>query len=268
MKKISEKDLEYLTDREREEREYTKEELFQMVSNKDRILTLVEVSKILDTCWPLDYKDTFDVPEGKRYLGFRADILMNGKYNPLKIKAFEEKEKAGKLLLRRSLLNRNLAGETDCLTEPLTPEAIGQFERERDLIQEGILKAVGPLLDPDGIITQPGVGMAENGKLEENIGGFSLPTEIDTPEARKVFEKALIAGYLEKASTGYYQWNTLPKAAAAYLCKQIYGEHPKWGLLDQLLGCTRLDQAKYQNDNFTNVDKRPWKRKIDALFED
>ena len=182
-------------------RVYTKDELLQMVSDKDRILTPVEVSKILDTFWPLDYKDTFIVPKGKkakkdlgekgRYLVFRGGgILFNGKNDVPGLKALGEKEKAGKLLLRRSKLNRILAGETDYLNEPLTPEAIGQFKKERDLIQEGVLKAVGPLLDPDSIITQPGGETAGNGKTDENNGGISLPPEIDRPEARKAFEKA------------------------------------------------------------------------------
>ena len=197
------------------ERKHTNNELFAMVRDKNLIIAIEDITEILDTCWPLDYKDTFIVPEGEkapkdglgekgRYLVFRGDgILFNGKNDVPGLKALGEKEKAGKLLLRRSLLNRILAGETDCLNEPLTPEAIGQFERERDLIQEGILKAVGPLLDPDSIITQPGGETAGNGKTEENNGGISLPPEIDRPEARKAFEKALKAGYLEKTSTGY-----------------------------------------------------------------
>ena len=266
-KLISETELEYLKARERE---YTKEELFQMVSDKDRILTPVEVSKILDTFWPLDYKDAFNVPEGEALCFREGGILVNGKYDVPGLKALGEKEKAGKLLLRRSLINRILAGETDCLKEPLTPEAIGQFERERDLIQEGILKAVEPLLDPDSIITQPGDETAGNGKTEENNGGISLPPEIDRPEARKAFEKALKAGYLEKTSTGY-KWKGLPKAAAAYLCEKIYcpaitDKHPDWGLLGQFLGFDRLAQTAYQNK--ATQKEMPWKQAINELFED
>ena len=262
-------------------RVYTKDELLQMVSDKDRILTPVEVSKILDTFWPLDYKDTFIVPKGKkakkdlgekgRYLVFRGGgILFNGKNDVPGLKALGEKEKAGKLLLRRSKLNRILAGETDYLNEPLTPEAIGQFKKERDLIQEGVLKAVGPLLDPDSIITQPGGETAGNGKTEENNGGISLPPEIDRPEARKAFEKALKAGYLEKTSTGY-KWKGLPKAAAAYLCEKIYcpaitDKHPDWGLLGQFLGFDRLAQTAYQNR--ATQKEMPWKQAINELFED
>ena len=262
-------------------RVYTKDELLQMVSDKDRILTPVEVSKILDTFWPLDYKDTFIVPKGKkakkdlgekgRYLVFRGGgILFNGKNDVPGLKALGEKEKTGKLLLRRSKLNRILAGETDCLKEPLTPEAIGKFERERDLIQEGILKAVEPLLDPDSIITQPGEETAGNGKTEENNGGISLPPEIDRPEARKAFEKALKAGYLEKTSTGY-KWKGLPKAAAAYLCEKIYcpaitDKAPDWGLLGQFLGFDRLAQTAYQNRD--TKKEMPWKQAINKLFED
>lgn len=252
------------------ERKHTNNELFAMVRDKNLIIAIEDITEILDTCWPLDYKDTFIVPEGEA-LCFRGDgILVNGKNDVPGLKALGEKEKAGKLLLRRSLLNRILAGETDCLNEPLTPEAIEQFERERDLIQEGILKAVEPLLDPDSIITQPSEETAGNEKTEENNGGISLPPEIDRPEARKAFEKALKAGYLEKTSTGY-KWKGLPKAAAAYLCEMIYcngqaSKQPKWTVLSSFLGINRLDQISYQNSS--TQSERPWKQAINKLIED
>lgn len=247
------------------EREHTNKELFAMVRDKKLIIATEVIAEILDTFWPLDYKDTFIIPEGEALCFRGGGILLNGKNDVPGLKALGEKEKASKLLLRRSLINRILAGETDCLKEPLTPEAIGQFERERDLIQEGILKAVEPLLDPDSTIMPPDPETAGNGKFEENNGGIDLPPEIDTPRARKAFEKALKAGYLEKTSTGY-KWERLPKAAAAYLCVRIY-EHPNWGLLGQFLGFSRLDQTAYQNKYYTKKE-RPWKSKIDALFED
>lgn len=241
-----------------------------MVRDKNLIIAIEDITEILDTCWPLDYKDTFNVPEGEALCFRGGGILVNGKNDVPRLKALGEKEKAGKLLLRRSLLNRILAGETDCLNEPLTPEAIGQFERERDLIQAGILKAVEPLLDPDGTITPPNPETAGNGIFEENNGGIDLPPEIYRTEARKAFEKALKAGYLEKTSTGY-KWKGLPKAAAAYLCVKIYcpantDKHPDWGRLGQFLGLSRLDRAASQN--IDTKSERPWKRKIDELFED
>lgn len=242
-----------------------------MVRDKNLIIAIEDITEILDTCWPLDYKDTFNVPEGEALCFRGGGILVNGKNDVPGLKALGEKEKAGKLLLRRSLLNRILAGETDCLNEPLTPETIGQFERERDLIQEGILKATGPLLDPDSIITQPGGETAKNGRFEENNGGISLPPEIDTPEARKAFGKALKEGYLEKASTGYKWGDVLPKAAAAYLCETIYcktktSKQPKWRFLGDFLSINRLDQIN--NQNSSTKTERPWKQKIDNLFED
>lgn len=252
------------------ERKHTNTELLEMVRKKDLIITTDLIAEILDTCWPIDYKDTFIVPEGEALLFRGGGILVNGKNNVPGLKAFGEKEKTGKLLLRRSLINRILAGETDCLNEPLTPEAIGQFERERDMIQEGILKAVEPLLGPDSIITQSSGETAGNGRFEKNNGGIALLPEIDTPEARKAFERALIAGYLEKTSTGY-KWKRLPKAAAAYLCEKIYcpgltDKHPDWGRLGQFLALLRLDRAASQN--LETKSERPWKRIIDALFED
>lgn len=248
------------------EREHTNKELFAMVRDKNLIIATEVIAEILDTCWPLDYKDTFIVPEGEAFCFRGGGILLNGKNDVPGLKALGEKEKAGKLLLRRSLINRILAGETDCLKEPLTPEAIGQFERERDLIQEGILKAVEPLLDPDSTIIPPDPETAGNGKFEENNGGIDLPPEIDTPRARKAFGKALKAGYLEKASTGY-KWQGLPKAAAAYLCKRLY-DKPKWGLIESFLKLSSLRQAAYQNEATKYPDERPWKKKINNLFED
>lgn len=252
------------------ERKHTNKELFAMVRDKNLIIATEVIAEILDTCWPVDYKDTFIVPEGEALCFRGGGILVNGKNDVPGLKAIGEKERAGKLLLRRSLINRIFAGETDCLNEPLTPEAIREFERERDLIQEGILRAVEPLLDPDSTITPPSRETAGNGKFEENNSGISLPPEIDTPEARKRFERALKAGYLEKTSTGY-KWQELPKAAAAYLCVKIYcpantDKYPDWGRLGQFLGLLRLDRAASQN--LDTKSERPWKRKIDELFED
>ncbi len=277
-KLISETELEYLKARERE---YTKEELFQMVSDKDRILTPVEVSKILDTFWPLDYKDAFNVPEGEALCFREGGILVNGKYDVPGLKALGEKEKAGKLLLRRSKLNRILAGETDYLNEPLTPEAIGQaigqFKRERDLIQEGILKAVEPLLDPDSIITQPGEETAGNGKTEENNGGISLPPEIDRPEAKKAFEKALKAGYMEKTSTGYKWVFGGEHGGLARLAYFLYGIYsPKGEKVPETALCklfntkglsdayTRIKLSKWKTSPY--VDPPKWVTEIDSLF--
>lgn len=249
------------------ERKHTNNELFAMVMDKNFIIAIDVIAEILDACWPIEYKDTFIVPEGEALLFRGGGILVNGKNDVPGLKALGEKEKAEKLLLRRSLINRILAGETDCLNEPLTPEAIEQFERERDLIQEGILKAVGPFLDQDSIITQQGGETPENGEIEKNNGGISLPSGIDTPEARKAFEKALKAGYLEKTLT-WYQWKVskdLPKAAAAYLCKKLY-DTPKWPIIEQFLNLSRLSQTAYQNV-FTKTE-RPWKLEIEKLFED
>ena len=253
------------------ERKHTNNELFAMVQDKNRIIAKEDIAEILDTCWPVEYKDTFIVPDGEALCFRGGGILVNGKNDVPKLKALGEKEKAGELLLRRSVINRVLAGETDCLNEPLTPEAIERFETERDTIQAGILRAVEAVLVPDSITMPPGQETPVNGTFWGNNGEISLPPEIDTPKARKAFEKAIKAGYLGKTSTGNYQWKvskTLPKAAAAYLCKQIY-DKPKWRLLGQFLNLSRLSQTAYQNEWTTKYKKkRPWKSKIDALFED
>ncbi len=111
---------------------------------------------------------------------------------------------------------------------------------------------------------------AQNGKGNGQHGAIELPPELDRPEARKAFEKALKAGYLEKTSTGY-KWKGLPKAAAAYLCEKIYcpaitDKAPDWGLLGQFLGFDRLAQTAYQNRD--TKKEMPWKQAINKLFED
>ncbi len=111
---------------------------------------------------------------------------------------------------------------------------------------------------------------AGNGPETAKAGAVKLPSKLDTPEARKRFAKAVEAGYIEATSTGY-KWLILPKAAAAYFFEKIYcsaiiDKHPDWGLLGQLFGLLRLDRAASQN--LETKSERPWKRKIDELFED
>ena len=261
------------------ERKHTNTELFAMVRDKNLIIATEVIAEILDTCWPLDYKDTFIVPEGEALCFRGGGILVNGKNDVPGLKVIGEKERAGKLLLRRSLINRIFAGETDCLNGPLTPEAIGEFERERDLIQEGILRAVEPLLDPDSTITPPSTETAGNGNFEKNNGGISLPPEIDRPEAKKAFGKALKAGYLEKTSTGY-KWvfggEHGGKARLAYFLYRIYspqGEKAPEKALCTLFDTTglsdaygRIKQSKWKTSPY--VDPPRWVTEIDKLFED
>ena len=111
---------------------------------------------------------------------------------------------------------------------------------------------------------------AGNGQETAKAGAVKLPSELDTPEARKRFAKAVKAGYIEATSTGY-KWLGLPKAAAAYFFEKIYcsaitDKHPDWGLLGQLFCLLRLDRAASQN--LETKSERTWKRKIDELFED
>ena len=111
---------------------------------------------------------------------------------------------------------------------------------------------------------------AGNGQETAKAGAVKRPSELDTPEARKRFAKAVEAGYMEATSAGY-NWLGFPKAAAAYFFEKIYcpaitDKHPDWGHLGQLFGLERLDRAASQNLETKN--ERPWKRKIDELFED
>lgn len=258
-------------------RKLSPKKLINIIEDKRHILTTEEIAGILDTCWPLDYKDTFIVPGGEALCFRGGGILENGKNDVAKLKAFGEKENASKLLLRRSKINRILAGETECLNEPLTPEAIGQFERERDLIQGGILRAVGPRLDPDDTITPPSPETAGNGKTDNNNGAIILPPEIDRPEARNAFEKALKAGYMEKTLTGY-KWTFGGEhgslARLAYFLYRIYS--PKREKVPEKALCklfnrnglsdahTRIEKSKWRISPYVAPPK--WVTEIDSLF--
>lgn len=119
-------------------------------------------------------------------------------------------------------------------------------------------------------VAQAGRESAGEGRETAKAGAVKLPSELDTPEARKRFAKAVEAGYMEATSAGY-NWLGFPKAAAAYFFEKIYcpaitDKHPDWGLLGRLFGLERLDRAASQN--LETKSERPWKRIIDKLFED
>ena len=111
---------------------------------------------------------------------------------------------------------------------------------------------------------------AGNGQETAKAGAVKLPRELDTPEARKRFAKAVEAGYIEATSTGY-KWLKLPKAAAAYFFEKIYchaitDKHPNWGSLGQLFAFSRLDRAASQVHEAKK--EQAWKLVLNKLFED
>ena len=161
-------------------------------------------------------------------------------------------------------------------------EAVTVQTSDTDLLREQIiadLEEAAAALDETGknrvlrAIKRWGEHQHHNGG-ESGLNGpktakeLHLPTEIDTPDARRVFGNALEAGFLEETSTGY-RWAAGfhgSKAAAAYLCTKVYpyGGRP-WGALSRFLGLTRLDIAAGQVEAGKNPPK--WKPIIDGLFD-
>lgn len=99
--------------------------------------------------------------------------------------------------------------------------------------------------------------------------------DIMTDRAKKYFEKAIGAGYMEKAGSGY-KW-TFPisrgaKAALCYFIMKVYSPNPRstktihYKALEQLFSVKRLDSATGAMWNAKNPQE--WRGDIDSLFND
>lgn len=225
-------------------------------------------------CGPDRYYNTYS--DGRYLSGAKEGEAINDEK--------EQQERVLELLCRLRLINLKLNGVG--LNTHLKPQEREQLRNERERVyneyciliepeglkrlNEAKIKPTEQLFNSNGAIIQDGGDKATEDKFGKNNEGVKLPPELDTPEAKKVFEKAIEKGYIAKNPTGY-KWQVLPKAAAAYLCEQIYSpkgidKHPNWGLLGQFLGLSRLDQTSYQNS--ATKRERWWKQPIDRLFQD
>jgi hypothetical protein len=119
---------------------------------------------------------------------------------------------------------------------------------------------------------------AGNGQETAKAGAVKLPSELDTPEARKRFAKAVEAGYMEATSTGY-KWLGKGKVRLAYFVYRIYS--PKGEIVPISKVCslfntygigdsyTQLKQAKWFKDKDRQYTPPPdWVEDIDRLFID
>lgn len=106
-----------------------------------------------------------------------------------------------------------------------------------------------------------------------------LPKQLNTPRARKYFQKAIEADYLEPAENGRYRWKgTNDKGNSselAYFLGRVYnyvhtvsgnvGEDFPEESLNQLFGVRRLYSLLSQVYNAKKMQR--WRSQIDALFE-
>ena len=109
-----------------------------------------------------------------------------------------------------------------------------------------------------------------------------LPERLDTELARKVFARAIKAGFMEE-NGAHYKWE-LSKALLAYMCGRIYcGDRPEYSDTDEksfwkygssgffpdaelsaLFGQSELGQSRQNRKDLTVPQKS---HKIDKLFE-
>lgn len=117
---------------------------------------------------------------------------------------------------------------------------------------------------------------------QEEQNGVVLTGRLDTPIARKIFAKAIEAGYMEEVSS-HYEW-ILNKVLLAYMCGRIYCEdYPEKTKYDdkvfwmpgrvELFPGTELDKLFNMKDLTQSRHSRKNKaapvgsEKIDKLFE-
>lgn len=67
---------------------------------------------------------------------------------------------------------------------------------------------------------------------QEEQNGVVLTGRLDTPVARKIFAKAIEAGYMEEVGS-HYEWKNT-KTLLAYMCGRIYcGDYPEYSKYEQ-----------------------------------
>ena len=116
-------------------------------------------------------------------------------------------------------------------------------------------------------------------KTETSNNGILLPKELDTPKARKAFEKAIELKYMEATYDGKYHWiGTCKKpntSELAYFLGKVYnckptlygnkGEAFPEESLNKLFGVTRLYSSLTQVYNAKR--KQRWRSLINEIFE-
>ena len=110
--------------------------------------------------------------------------------------------------------------------------------------------------------------------------GIHLPKELDSPNARKYFQKAIDRQYMHAVADGTYRWigtdNKGTKAELAYFLGRAYnykndidgnaGENFPEESLNRLFGVTRLYSSLAQV--YEAKKRQRWRSLIDAIFEE
>ena len=147
----------------------------------------------------------------------------------------------------------------------------------------GIIVALGGSGVLDAKMREKDRQMLQNASIQqEEQNGVVLTGRLDTPIARKIFAKAIEAGYMEEVGS-HYEW-ILNKVLLAYMCGRIYCEdYPEKTKYDdkvfwmpgrvELFPGTELDKLFNMKDLTQSRHSRKNKaapvgsEKIDKLFE-
>lgn len=114
---------------------------------------------------------------------------------------------------------------------------------------------------------------------EQDGNGIHLPKDLDTPQAREAFAKAMEKKYMEATDDGRYRWigtgNKPNTSELAYFLGKVYkykptiygndGEAFPEESLNKLFGVTRLYSSLTQVYNAKR--KQRWRSLIDDIFE-
>lgn len=112
--------------------------------------------------------------------------------------------------------------------------------------------------------------------VEEEHKQLSIPEELDTPEARKIFEKAIDAGFIENSKTGY-KWKG-KKQLLAYFAEKMslrfnLGEIRNgkqtinWIIFQSIFNVSNIKGAKYDDMKDKFKFSPPGYEIVDKLFE-
>lgn len=232
-------------------------------------------------CGPDRYYNTYS--DGRYLSGVKEGEAINDEK--------EQQERVLELLCRLRLINLKLNGVG--LNTHLKPQEREQLRNERERVyneyciliepeglkrlNEAKIKPTEQLFNSNGAMIQDGGDKATEDNFGKNNEGVELPPELDTPEAKKVFEKAIEKGYIAKTSTGFkwiYGGQNRWKVRLAYFVYKLYspkGEKIPQKPLCNLFGVNRLSDSYTQYLSSKRIkyynDKPFWAKEIDRLFE-